>query len=80
MATGKLQDVIRCYNGDGDVIEWLKKVDLVCQLQGIETTKAGVIPLFLQGPAFAVYEQMGKEAKEDALKIASELTRAFSMD
>ena len=51
----KLQDMIRCFNGTGevDIVTWLAKVKLVAKLKKIEDLSA-LIPLYLDGAAFAV--------------------------
>ena len=79
MTTVKLQDIIRSFNGEGDVVEWLKKIKLVCKMQKIENI-ASLIPLFLQGSAFSVYEQMDEQDKENEDKIEEALLNAFSID
>ena len=68
--------VLNKYRGDGDVTEakrlaksWLKLKDL-----------AVVIPLFLHGSAFAVYDQLSDAEKQDANKIEVALRTAFAAD
>ena len=39
------------------VVEWLKKLELVCKLREVSDV-AGVIPLRLTAGAFAVYQQL----------------------
>ena len=41
---------------------------------------AVVIPLFLDGPAFAVFDQLKEEEKRDAYKIELALRTAFACD
>ena len=39
-----------------------------------------LIPLYLEGPAFAVYEQLDEEIKENADEIERVLLEAFSLN
>ena len=59
------------------MVEWLDKVDLVCELRKI-TDVATVIPLRLTGSAFAVYQQMPKDKKSKLSEIKQELVAAFA--
>ena len=61
------------------VVEWLDKVELICKLRGIESLEE-VIPLRLTGGAFAVYQQLDEEKKEDAACIKQALIAAFERD
>ena len=64
----KVTDVLNRFNGDGDVSVWLKQVHLAKSLLKLNNL-AVVIPLFLDGPAFAVYDQLKEEEKRDVDKI-----------
>ena len=66
-------------NGDGDVSVWLKQAHLAKSLLKLKNL-AVVIPLFLDGPAFAVYDQLKEEEKGDADKIKLALRTAFACD
>ena len=72
-------DFIRPYSGrsSGDCAEWLAKVDLVAELQGITDT-AKFIPLYLEGGALALYMQLSETERKDAKKIRDKLIEAFS--
>ena len=76
--TIKLHEVVKCFNGDEDVSTWLEKFELVASLRKMENLEE-VLPLFLEGPAFAVYSQMDRKDKEDATKIRAALLAAFGM-
>ena len=82
--TDKLVDVrlIEVFDGvDGkDICEWLSKVEVVCKLRGMENDLAVVIPLRLQGGAFAVYQQLSDSDKKDADKVKKILKQAFATD
>lgn len=62
-----------------DVIEWLEKFELICNLRGIEE-RQHVLPLRLTGGAFAVYMQLSAESKKDYGKLRESLISAFSSD
>lgn len=57
----------------GDFSFWVEK------LQNIKD-KLKVLPLFLSGSAFAIYQQLLEEAKADYNHLKEELTGAFSCD
>lgn len=80
MATVKFSDIVKNYedyNTSGEFSIWVEKLELVAQLQGI-TEKLKFLPLFLSGPAFAVYQQLSTETKGDYDTLKQELTTAFS--
>ena len=58
---------------------WLRKVRLVARMKKIEDL-ATLIPLYLEGSAFAVYNQMGEDDKSDGEKIEAVLTAAFALN
>lgn len=70
---------IASFNGRGDVTVWLKKIKLVAKLRGITDLHA-LIPLFLDGAAFALYEELPVASKDDAGKIEAALLTAFAMN
>ncbi|CDW59899.1 hypothetical protein TTRE_0000824301, partial [Trichuris trichiura] len=69
------------YDGSArqSITEWLEKVELVCQLRGIDNV-ATVIPLRLTGGAFVVYMQLPVEDRKDAEKVKRALTAALAVD
>ena len=64
----KVTNVLNRYRGEGDVSVWLKQAQLAKSLLKLKDL-AVVIPLFLDGPAFTVYDQLSDEDKADATKI-----------
>ena len=62
-----------------NVVEWLEKAELVCNLRGIAHLES-VIPLRLTGGAFAVYQQLPDADKRDSGKITKALRTAFAVD
>ena len=78
MATVRLSDLIQPFSGEGDVVQWLDKLALVSKR--LKDTPADVLPLFLEGPAYAVYSEMPEEDKESADAIATALKEAFGLN
>lgn len=81
MSAIKLHDVITRFGGgnEEDISVWLRQLKLVAKLQNIDDL-AIVLPLFLDGSAFAVYEQLSDSDKENVYKIEQALLTAFSVD
>ena len=75
----KCSDLISQYNGTGDFSEWVEKLELVAKLQKIEQLEC-VVPLFLTGGAFAVYQGLSAEAKKGYEELKGALVAAFSPD
>ena len=69
------------FSGDAtqNVVEWLEKAELVCDLRGIAHLET-VIPLRLTGGAFAVYQQVPDADKLNVGKITKALRTAFAVD
>ena len=76
-STVKLHDVVRCFDGEGDVSVWLRKFRLVTSLRKMSDLHE-VLPLFLENKAFAVYEQLKDEDKAAFEKIEQALLDAFA--
>ena len=56
--SGKIShEMIKPFSGEGDVVEWLRKVRLVAKLQNIADL-ASLIPLYLEGDALVLYLEM----------------------
>ena len=77
MAGLQIKDFLQSFDGTGDVVQWLTKVELVAKLRKIRNV-AEVIPLFLEGTAFSVYNEMADAEKQDADCIKQALTTAFA--
>lgn len=75
----KIAKLVRTFDGAGDVVEWLNKLRLVVKLQ-----KAGkledIIPLFLEGSAFQIYNQLSEKQKSDVESIERALREAYALD
>ena len=79
MTTKVVSDAIKPFTGEGDVVSWLKKVELVAKLQKISDL-ASLIPLYLEGNALALYLEMSETDKASAAKIEERLLEAFTDD
>lgn len=77
MSNIKLGDLLRCFNGEGDVIQWITKVELVLKIKEVKDVCA-IIPMFLEGPAFAVYNELSAEDKGNGDAIKNALICAFA--
>ena len=68
------------FDGTGDVVDWIEKVEMVCKLQQPAADLVIVIPLRLRGGASAVYRQLSEEDRRKADKVKAALRRAFAVD
>jgi len=78
----KISDLVKCYEdsaSSGDFSEWCDKLELVAKLQKVKDL-VSFMPLFLSGPAFAVYRQLSEEVKGDYDRLKAELLLAFGID
>ncbi|XP_054267042.1 uncharacterized protein LOC128989196 [Macrosteles quadrilineatus] len=73
----RFSDLVKLYDGEGDFSEWLKKLELVCKLQKVKELQS-VLPLFLSGGAFAVYDGLTDAVKSDYSALTQALQQAFS--
>lgn len=69
--------MIKTFDGSGDVTVWLQKVKLVAELRKLTQLEA-LIPLYLEGAAFSVYNELSEDDKKVAAKIEECLLRAFA--
>ena len=53
----KIQDVVRSFDGCGNIETWLKKLKLVAKLKEVKKLES-FLPLFLEGDAFSVYDEL----------------------
>ena len=77
MASFGFSKMIQPSSSEGDVIAWLKKVDLLANLEVILAVGL-LIPLFLEGDALALYLELSDKGKQDVEMIRVWLMRAFS--
>ena len=72
-----VEKMIRPFTGEGDVLAWMQKIELVAKLTG-EKDLASFLPLYLEDGALAVYLEMPDAKKTDASLIQQELLKAFT--
>ena len=60
-----VSEVMRPFSGDGDVVAWLMKAELVAKLKKTEDV-ASFLPLYLEGDALALYLEMRDEDQSNA--------------
>ena len=70
---------MKVFDGTGEISVWLKKVKLVARIKGIKDLSL-FIPLYLEGDAFAVYDQMSDSDKKDEDRIEKVLLDAFGIN
>ena len=75
----RLTDLMRSYDGTGDVCVWISKFELVAKLKKIDDL-AQVLPLFLDGPAYAVYCELDEAKKSDVESVKAALNDAFGVN
>ena len=79
MANIRLTDIMRPFDGSGNVVEWIDKFELLVKLKEI-TKEETVLPMFLEGSALAVYTELSTAQKEEAKTIKDALLSAFSVN
>jgi hypothetical protein len=66
---------------DGDIVLWLRKFELCSTANDWkDTNMLKRLPTLLSGKAFAVFERLAAEAKEDYKTFTKALTTAFGGD
>ena len=61
MPNSVMSEMMKSFNGDGDVSNWLKKTKLVATLKANDLVS--FLSLFLEGAAFKVFNQMPEGEK-----------------
>lgn len=75
----KVSDLIRQYSGQGNILEWIQKLEMVASMQKIENL-ASFLPMFLTDGAFSVYQGFNEEDRLDYGRVKKLLIQAFSVD
>lgn len=76
----KLTDVVKSYDGEGDIAEWWTRFEIIAKLQSYTgEDMVSLIPLLLQGPPFLIYEKLSDDDKKDLDVIKRKLLTAFSL-
>lgn len=73
----KSTKLIPRFDGSGDVDAWLCRAELIVEAK--KEDPAEVIPVCLDGAAFAVYEQMAAAHRKNFALIRAELIHAFGL-
>ena len=71
-------DAIDDYSGREDVVQWLDRAKILCELQGIEMLK--ILPLKLKGDAFTVYSQLSAGDRKSLQAVKDALCSVFAPD
>lgn len=79
MEKARWNEVLKTFDGESsEVEEWLTKFNLVTSLSKIKLEeKARILPMYLEGPALAVYIHLDEEEKKDVKKIEEKMVEAF---
>lgn len=66
------------YDGTGDVVSWVTRAEMLCQLKGVAAE--AIIPLRLAGGAFHVWAQLPAADRCSLEAVRSTLYSAFALD
>lgn len=66
------------YDGTTDVVEWVTRAEMLCQLRGVALES--VLPLRLTGGAFAVWSQLPAKSRCELQDVREALYAAFALD
>ena len=75
----KIYDVIKPYDGKGDIVAWMRRLKQMARLYKVEKDMLVLIPSFLEERAYAVYEQLPESVKEKVEDLEQSLYEAFSV-
>ena len=75
----KITDVLSRFGKEPDVSIWISQAHLAKDLLKLEDL-AVIIPLFLDGFAFAIYDQLSAEDKKSSDRIEAALKTAIAVD
>ena len=76
MSANAYKDFIKPFTGEGDVVSFITKVELVAGLKKIED-EAKFLPLYLEGHVLAIYLEMGETDRKESAKIKNRLKEAL---
>ena len=68
--------IIKTFHGDGVVVAWLKKVQLVVRFQKIDDV-ASFLPLYLEDDALQLYLEIDEDQQTNIDLIESQLEEVF---
>ena len=76
MSANAYKDFVKPFTGEGDVVSFITKVELVAALKKIDDV-AKFLPLYLEGHALAIYLEMDETERKDPAEIKNRLREAF---
>ena len=76
MSANAYKDFIKPSTGEGYVVSFITKVELVAVLKKMDD-EAKFLPLYLEGHALAIYLEMDETERRDSAKIKNRLKEAF---
>ena len=71
-------DAIDDYSGSEDIVQWLNRTEILCELQGSDVMR--VLPLKLKGDAFTVYAQLPARDRTSLQAVKDALCSVFAPD
>ena len=75
----KLTPLFDGKDSDLSVQEWIEKAGLICQFSGVKCIEC-VVPMYLSGGAYAVYQQLSEDKRRDFVCTKSALYTAIALD
>ena len=72
-----MSKVIKSFDGEGDVAEWLTKVELVAKLSEVKDV-ANLVALHLDGSALSLYLELDSSKQNNFKLLSTELLKAYS--
>src|SRR5678816_1670847 len=75
----KIFDVVKPFDGVGDLESWILKVELVVKTQKLKNEES-LLPMLLEKEALAVYLELSEEEKLSAEEIKKKLRKVFGED
>ena len=76
MSANAYKDFIKPFTGEGDIVSFITKVELVIALKKIGD-EAKFLPLYLEGHALVIYLEIDETERKDPAKIKNRLKEAF---
>lgn len=78
MESLKLTDIVSKFDGTGELDTWLAKLKLGAELKEVNDI-GKILPLFLEGRAFHVYQQLSEDDKKKEVAIVNALRQSFGL-
>ena len=78
MAGEMFTHILKYFTGEGDVVAWIKKFELVAKLQKNRWFIIIFFPLYFEGDALTLYLELDASSLADVEVIKNKLQEAFS--